>query len=588
MKTVIVSLNSKYIHSSLAPWYLKAYCNEECGMIGIREFTINENSDSVLSSIFLEQADAVAFSCYIWNITYVLKVAEDLKKISPETVIILGGPEVSFDPDILLSEKHYIDYIISGEGERPFKSLLDFLSGKRAGTELHGVTYRDGTGIIKNAMPQLIENLDSIPSPYTEEMLDSLNGRIVYFESSRGCPFSCSYCISSTFEGVRYFSLERVRNDLHKLINAGVKQIKFVDRTFNCNKQRTLEIFKFISEDQSEVNFHFEAAADLFDDELLQALSGIKPGKIQLEIGIQSTNEAVHKAVARKTKIQKVLDNISALVAFRNMHIHVDLIAGLPFEDYESFKNSFNQVYGLKSDNLQLGFLKMLKGSRIRKEADIHGYKFKSCSPYEVLENRYISYREILELKGIEELVERYYNSGRFVNSLNYLIKESKLSAYDFFRSFLIYDQKNVHSLDRPLSSRELYKVLLGFADSEMSEAVNREFLNELLKYDFLLSDSSNNLPNGILREVEPGFKDRCFEYLKNEANICTFLPRFKGIAAKQVFKTVHFEKFNYDILQSSLICSKSKVILFNYLFKDKVTGLYESIDITEAFDRIL
>ncbi|HEX3028675.1 MAG TPA: B12-binding domain-containing radical SAM protein [Clostridia bacterium] len=588
MKTVIVSLNSKYIHSSLAPWYLKAFCNEECGIIRIREFTINENPDTVLSSIFLEQADAVAFSCYIWNITYVLKVAEDLKKISPETVIILGGPEVSYDPDVLLAEKHYIDFIISGEGERPFKSLLNFLSGKRADADLFGITYRSGASIIKSAMPQLIENLDSIPSPYTEEMLDSLNGRIVYFESSRGCPFSCSYCISSTFEGVRYFSIERVRSDLHKLINAGVKQIKFVDRTFNCNKKRAIEIFKFISEDQSEVNFHFEAAADLFDDEMLQVLSSIKPGKIQLEIGIQSTNESVHKAVARKTNIQKVLDSISALVAFRNMHIHVDLIAGLPFEDYESFKNSFNQVYGLKSDNLQLGFLKMLKGSRIREEADFHGYKFKSCPPYEVLENRYISYREMLELKGIEELVERYYNSGRFVSSLNYLIKGSKLTAYDFFRSFLVYDEKNVHSLERSLSSRELYKVLLDFTDSVISEAVNREFLNELLKYDFLLSDNSNNLPNGILREMEPGFKDRCFEFLKNEANIGAFLPQFKGIAAKQVFKAVHFERFKYDILQSSFLGSKSKVILFNYLFKDKVTGLYESIDITEVFDMII
>lgn len=580
MKTIIIAVNSKYIHSSLAPWYLKAACKSNCGTIKVMEFTINDNPDSVLSRIYAEGCDIAAFSCYIWNINFILKVAENLKKILPNIKIVLGGPEVSYDPQQVLELHPFVDFVIFGEGESAFNKLLGFLNG--VGKELYdikGLSYREDGRITVSKIFPLEQDLDSIPSPYNNEMLSCIGNRIVYFESSRGCPFSCSYCISSTFEGVRYFSLDRVKKDLRFLMAAGVKLVKFVDRTFNCNKDRAKSIFEFIINNAGNTVFHFEAAADLFDEETIEILSRAPKGLIQFEIGIQSTNEVTLEAVKRKTNIKKVLYYVKRLMELGNIHIHVDLIAGLPFEDYSSFRKSFNDVYNLFPHQLQLGFLKMLKGSAIRNESLKYGYKFREYPPYEILGNEFLSYEDIVKLKRIEEVLERYYNSARFERSLKYIINGFFDSPFEFFEEFSLFYLKE-GCFERSISSRELYTILLKFI-AESNRKVDLTLLNELLKFDFLISDNTNNLPVGIERIFKESFKTKCFEFLKTSDNIAKFLPDFCGEPPKKIFNRVHFELFRYDITENvSIPTKKDTVILFNYSEKNPITEHYSYIKI--------
>jgi len=586
MKTLIVSLNSKYIHSSLAAWYLKAYCEDCCDDVKVLESTINDSPDSVLSAIYLEKADVVGFSCYIWNIEAVLKLAGNLKKVSPDVRILLGGPEVSFDAKKMMEENGFIDFIISGEGEIPFRKLLEQLaSGVWKPDEIDGLTYRDSGRIISNKPGSWIENLDSIPSPYTDEMLDAVGKRIMYFEASRGCPFSCAYCLSSTFEGVRNFSMERVKEDLKKLMKAGVKLVKFVDRTFNCNRKRAKEIFRFIIKESEDTVFHFEAAADLFDDEMIEILSQAPPGRIQFEIGVQTTNAVTLELIDRKTNLDIVFDNVRKLRALGNIHIHLDLIAGLPKEDFRSFMCSFDDVYRLKPHQLQLGFLKMLKGSGIRQNAGKYGYGYRDYPPYEVLYSDSMSFDEILVLKGIEDLVDRYYNSGRFQVSLEYLTETCYSSPFSFYWEFYNFCRDEGYA-GKALSGRDTYTVLLEFLRKVLPQE-KVELLKDLMKLDYLSSDNSNNLPEGIEREIQPGFKERCFEFLKDEGNLKKYLPELFDMPAKQIYKQVHFETFRHDVVQGIKAGSferKRTVVLFKYYERDRVTGQYRYIRCDEDF----
>lgn len=578
MKTLLVALNSKYIHSNLALWYLKACCGDTHGEIKVMEFTINDSPERILGVLYREKPDVVAFSCYIWNVEYVLKLSSNLKKVLSPVKVILGGPELSFDSPGLMGENPWVDFILSGEGEESFRKLLGKLQA--AAVEMGGIaglTYRDRGEIITTGPASLICSLDDIPSPYTEEMLNSTAGRILYYEASRGCPFSCSYCISSTFEGVRYFSLERVRRDLSVLMASGAKQVKFVDRTFNCNKERAKDIIKFILSAGSEKNYHFEAAADLFDDEMLDLLSLAPAGLFQLEIGVQTTNESTLEAVSRVTRMEVVFKNIKKLMGMGNMHIHLDLIAGLPGEDFDSFKKSFNRVYALQPHNVQLGFLKLLKGSRIREERKIYGYKFRDYPPYEILENNRLTFEEILELKSVEELVERYYNSGRFSRTLSFVIKNFFPTAYAFYQALMGHWEKK-GCYERSISARGLYDVLAEFIEGTADENV-REKVNELLKLDFLSTDNSNNLPDKVKRRLEPNFKEECFGFLKNEENIRRYLPEYAGIPAKQVYKQVHFESFNYDVTEGGLEKTRT-IVLFDYGQRDKVAGFYRFVKV--------
>lgn len=599
MKTIIVTLNSKYVHSSLAPWLLKAYCGSECGDIQVLESTINDNMEAVLTDLYSRKADVIAFSCFIWNIAQSLRLAEDIKKLSPSSAVVLGGPEVSFDAEELARKHPFVDFIIQGEGEATFKRLLQALKGisvnRLAGgacsssenalepwgdstqefERIGRLVYRKNGSIVSNAEDRLICDLNSIPSPYTHEMLQSIGNRIVYFESSRGCPFSCSYCLSSTFEGVRFYSMERVKADLKKLAELGVKQVKFVDRTFNCHKARAKEILRFILDLPGSTNFHFEVAADLFDEELLELISKMPSGKIQFEIGMQTVNEAALCAVNRRTDTGLVLRNIAKLRQYGNVHLHLDLIAGLPYESLQSFRHSFDEAYRIAPHQLQLGFLKMLKGAGIRKQAEEHGYIFRSYPPYELLASRYMSYEDLQELKGMEELLDRYYNSGKFSYTLGYLMRKHFSSPFTFYQKILTFC-RGCGYLRQPVSGRELYTLLDAFCRSELTAEEGRR-INEILKLDFLASDNSGNLPPGIVREMQAGFSERCFEFLKKEENIKAYLPSLMGMPAKQIYKQVRFEAFSYDVtdILEGKYSPVQVVLLFDYHVRDKVTGLY-------------
>jgi len=571
MKTVIASLNSKYIHSALAPWYLKEYCGSGFGEIKVMEFTINSSIDMILSGIYNECPDVAAFSCYIWNIGLVLKVAQDLKKVLPKTKVVLGGPEVSFDAEELLNRYPFVDYIVEGEGERAFRKLLHDICA------LDGSDDRPGKRCAVYRDESLIPDLDELPSPFSEEMLGALGDRIVYFESSRGCPFSCSYCLSSTFSGVRFFSMDRVRRELSRLIDRGTGQVKFVDRTFNCNKNRAMEIFEFIIRSGGNTRFHFEAAADLFDDEMIDLLSHAPSGMIQFEIGIQTTCRKALSAVDRRTDLDKAFRNIRKLRELENIHLHLDLIAGLPYEDYAAFKNSFNNVYGLRPHHLQLGFLKMLKGSKIRGEKELYDYRFREYPPYEFLSNRYLPYSDVVEIKGVEEVLERYFNSQKFNCSLDYLIRSFYDKAYDFYHDLYRFNLEKGY-LDKPLSMRDLYRVLSEFAAERIPEE-HLPLLNELLKFDYFSSNASRDILPFIKRKEIPGFKERCFDFLKEAGNVNCFLPHLSGMAAKDIYKKVHFEVFEYNVLAGDLspgINKEETIVLFDYSSQDKVTGLYK------------
>jgi len=577
MKTVIVALNSKYIHSALAPWYLKANCTPDCGEVKVMEFSINEMTDSILSEIYEENCDIAAFSCYIWNIGEVLKIADNLKKVLPKVKIVLGGPEVSFSSYEMMKNNSFIDYILSGEGEEAFRNLLRSFSDPSVTlSSIKSLTYRDGQNIVCGNEYALIEDLNTVKSPYSEDMFKSIGNKIVYYESSRGCPFNCSYCLSSTFKGVRYLDLERVKSDILMFIKNGIKMVKFVDRTFNCNPDRAKQIFAFIIENAGKTCFHFEAAADLFDEEMLSILAKAPEGLIQFEIGVQTTNNKTIEAINRKTRLEKVFDNVQKINDLKNIHIHLDLIVGLPYEDYQSFKKSFNDVYGLAPQQLQVGFLKLLKGSLIRKEWDKHGYKFRDYPPYEVLSSDYLSYGEISKLKNIEDMVERFFNSGRFEKTLDHLIKAFS-SPFDFYEKLSEYF-KECGYFKRSLSSRDLYNVIMNFAqDSKLNMDI--KILNELLKFDFLVSNNTNNLPSGLIRNMEQGFKEKCFEFLKNEEYVSEYIPNFKGLPAKQIYSKVHFERFLYDVTKDNIIQGNT-VVLFDYTHYNNVKGQYNYIKV--------
>lgn len=620
MRTVIISLNSKYIHSSLASWYLKASCSQhgqECGEVLVSEHTINEKMDSVLSGIYLLKPDIAAFSCYIWNIQQVLVLASDLKKLLPTTIIVLGGPEVSYDAGETLRDNPFVDFIIAGEGETSFPKLVSMInsSGKQRGTDdvpfgdeaaaIEGLAYRSEDKVIENK-PVVIKDLDSIPSPYTDEMISTLRNRIVYFEASRGCPFSCSYCLSSANEGVRFFSLQRVYDDMDKLVRAGVQQIKFVDRTFNANPGRSKEIIRYIiglnkslaGGDRVVCNFHFEVGADLFDDESVKLLNSAPKGLFQLEAGVQSTNREALAAVCRKTDLDKLFLNIRRIKRAGNVHIHADLIAGLPFEDYRSFGRSFSDVYSVRPHQLQLGFLKFLKGTSLRAHAKDLGYFFRGQAPYEILSGSCMSYDELIRLKGMAELVERYYNSGRFCFSLEFIIERHFGSSFGFYESFYRYHADN-GLLDNPVTLRDQYRIVNDFYMNFMSSpgytgtmaarcvaAAEDELLfKELLRLDFLSYDSSGTLPDFMERRPASELRDRYFDILRDTDLVGRIMPEAIGMKPKQVLKNVHFEPMYIEwttdpddreiSFRQFRLVNEPDIFIFNYFSRDTVTGLY-------------
>ena len=558
MKILLTTLNSKFIHTNLAIRYLKSYTKDLVDA-DIREYTINNDLDYILKDIYKNDYDVILFSTYIWNVLDIVKLCENIKKVKPNTIIGLGGPEVTYDSENAMEKYPFVDYILCGEGELVFRDLVMYLQGNKNIEDVEGIVYRNNGEIVVNRPKELLQNLDEIPSPYENLDPKEYENRIVYYETSRGCPFNCQYCLSSTLKGLRYFSIDRVKKDLKALIDARVSQIKFIDRTFNANKKFAKEIMNFLMENDNDyTTYHFEVTAHLLDDDMLEFLSNCKEGLFQ----------KVLDAVGRRDDFTKLSKVVKKIASYRNIHQHLDLIAGLPYEDYASFENSFNDVFNLGIEHLQLGFLKMIKGTGVRKTANEHGYKYKDYPPYEVLYNNYISYSQILKLKDIEEILEKYYNSKNFVLSMRYIIfNYYKESPFKFFEEFAIYFDKNGY-FDVAQGKNQLYKILLDFYNESINK--NNNLFNDILKYDYISLGKTSNIPQFFNKLDMEDFKNRCHVFLQDESNISKYLPNFENKPAKHIIKYVHFEPFKFDILElkkdiNKNIDKEDNVVMFVY-----------------------
>ncbi len=485
-KIVLCAINSKYIHSCPAVYYLESALSAELPRLkcDIVECSINDTTEHILYSVLKNKPDIVAFSVYIWNVSVISRLCRSIRTIYPETKIILGGPEVSYGISHTDINNEDYDLIVSSEGEIAFpqavKLLFDMPCNKNISVE----------GKVISA--EFIKNLDDIPFIYNEKNIDNFKNRIIYYETSRGCPFSCAYCLSSVCGKVRFLSLERVFSDLDFFISHNVEQVKFVDRTFNCNGERAYKIWKYIidSAHESRTNFHFEIGADLLNDKHIELLKSAPSGKIQLEIGIQSTNEDSLKESCRYAPNDKIFKNVSSLRKNNNINLHTDLISGLPYEDYDRFIKSFNDVYPLNAHHLQLGFLKLLSGAPLNKLIEKHGYVFTQYPPYEILKNNYLSYDEIQSLKEVEDALEKFYNSGRFLISLSNL-QEAFASPFEMFKELSVF-LKERNLLFCGISTKRLYDIL-----NEFASVYGLDLQNALLE-DFYLSENSETLPESL------------------------------------------------------------------------------------------
>lgn len=524
MKVVFTTLNAKYVHINLALRSIGKHCSEFSPII--KEYTINDNIDSIIASLHMQKADVIAFSCYIWNIEKVLYICRCLKEVNPKIKIILGGHEVSYDAEEIMRDNPWVDYIISGEGEKAVKALLHAIEDSTPLNAVPSLTYREDGKIVQTPLCSTAD-INEYEFPYDETIRD-FKGKIIYYESSRGCPFNCAYCLSGNNSRVSYLQIERVKKELLFFIENDVPLVKFVDRTFNADRARAKEIFKFLIDNARGTRFHFELAGSLIDDETIDILKGAPKGLFQFEIGVQSTNERTIREIGRAIEFDKLKNTVKKLVEAQNVHIHLDLIAGLPYENFKTFKKSFDDVLALRPDVLQLGFLKLLKGSRLRNQAEQFGYKFKASAPYEVMENDFISFDELIKLKFIEDLLDKYYNSGDFKRCMEFLF-ERLSSPFEVFETIYCYYEKN------------------GLFEKSISLEARYEVLGEIFTYDgfsdCIKADRLTNHKAKMPYENEPHFKEQCFEFLKNEDNIKKYLPHFMGEAPRKIYKKLRFEK---------------------------------------------
>lgn len=549
MKILLVACNAKYIHSNLAVYDLQAYASDYADHIVLKEYTINQQKDDIMRDIYLEHPDVVCVSCYIWNLSFVKELMADLIKILPGADFWAGGPEVSYDAEKFLTENSEFKGVMVGEGEETFKELAGYYVEKNPQDlkDMTGICYRDGERIIHNGWRQIMD-LSSIPFIYKD--LSEFKNRIIYYESSRGCPFSCSYCLSSIDKKLRFRDTETVKKELQFFIDNKVPQVKFVDRTFNCKHDHAMAIWKYINEhDNGVTNFHFEISADLLREEELQEMSTMRPGLIQLEIGVQSTNPDTIKAIHRTMDFEKLKGIVYRIHSFGNIHQHLDLIAGLPYEDYDSFRHSFNDVYALKPQQLQLGFLKVLKGSHMMEMCKEYGIVYKTQEPYEVLSTKWLDYDHVLKLKTVENMVEVYYNSGQFQNTLEYLENffQDAFSIYERLGSF--YMEKGYGDVSHTRMRR--YEILLEFLE-DVPE-ISMDQVKDQMVYDLYLRENLKSRP-GFARDQKP-FERQVWDFRKRE----------------KVAKNAHVEVF-----------ADGTVLLFNYADRDPLTNNAHVTDVTK------
>ncbi len=581
MKVLLTTLNSKYVQSNLAIRYLRAYCAELPIKIVLKEYNINQQLDYVLAEIYKIGADLIGFSCYLWNITPILQLCDSLRKVAPEIKIVLGGPEVSFDPESILQENQYIDYIVRGEGEETFYELLTILLEESSPEQIPGIVYIRDDVVVSGPERSLIANLDQIPSPFLD-YLEEFQNKLVYYESSRGCPFNCQYCLSSTFQGVRTFSMDRIKNDLLQLIEAEVPRVKFVDRTFNFKSEHALEIMEFLLRNQRKTNFHFEITAHLISDEILRFLKDVPTGLFQFEIGVQSTHKDTLQKIRRVDDFHRLTEVVRVLSEYKNIHLHLDLIAGLPAENYIRFQQSFNDIFKLKPDNLQLGFLKLLKGSGIRDNADEYGYRYLTEPPYEILANDLLSFAEILELKLVEDLLETFYNSHRFEMSVDFIITRWYWeNPYKFFEELKAAWQEGGYN-HAPVKDIVLYRFLLEFCLERFAE--DQLAIKEYVKYDFLRNNRTSNLPEWLISIDVANYKSRCYQFVNDESKVAKYLPHLQALESRQIMRRILIQPFAFDIFeyQKQGYTGEPKCetfyILFDYERRDSIFGQVESM----------
>ena len=549
MKILLAACNAKYIHSNLAVYDLQVYAAKYADHIILKEYTINQQKDDIMRDIYLEHPDVVCVSCYIWNISFVKELMADLTKILPDADFWAGGPEVSYDAEKFLAENPEFTGVMVGEGEETFLELSGhYIEQSPADLkDITGVCYRDGEKIVHNGWRQIMD-LSSIPFIYKD--LADFKNRIIYYESSRGCPFSCSYCLSSIDKKLRFRDTEMVKKELQFFIDNKVPQVKFVDRTFNCKHDHAMVIWKYINEhDNGVTNFHFEISADLLREEELQEMSTMRPGLIQLEIGVQSTNPDTIKAIHRTMDFEKLKGIVNRIHSFGNIHQHLDLIAGLPYEDYDSFRKSFNDVYALKPQQLQLGFLKVLKGSHMMEMCQEYEIVYKTREPYEVLSTKWLDYDHVLKLKNVENMVEVYYNSGQFQNTLEYLegFFPDAFSIYEGLGRF--YMEKGYGDVSHTRMRR--YEILLEFLENVPEISMDK--VKDQMVYDLYLRENLKSRP-GFAKDQKP-FERQIWDFRKRE----------------KVAKNAHVEVF-----------ADGKVLLFDYADRDPLTNNAHVEDVTE------
>ena len=552
MKILLVAVNAKYIHSNLAVYNLKSCSGEYSSRVVVKEYTINQIRDDILKDIYLEQPDVVCFSCYIWNISFVRELVPDLKKILPQVEFWAGGPEVSYDAVEFLKKNPAFFGVMVGEGEETFHELAGYYIERKPETlsGIRGVAFRDenkGRDIVHTGWRELMD-LSKVPFAYSN--LTEFKNRIIYYESSRGCPFSCSYCLSSIDKKLRFRDIELVKKELQFFIDNKVPQVKFVDRTFNCKHDHAMEIWRYITENDNGItNFHFEISADLLRSEELALMKTMRPGLIQLEIGVQSTNPQTIKAIRRTMDFEKLKGIVEQIHSFGNIHQHLDLIAGLPYEGYDSFHKSFCDVYALRPEQFQLGFLKVLKGSHMMEMTGEYQILYKDREPYEVLSTAWMTYGEILRLKMVESMVEVYYNSGQFKNTLVFLEKyfDDPFRMYEALGRF--YEKKGYSEISHSRMRR--YEILMEFAGEQ--KEIPSEALSDVMLLDLYLRENLKNRPS-FASDQKP-YERLIWDYRK----------------AKKIPKTAHIEVFR-----------DGKKLLFDYTDRDPLTNNAQLTDITD------
>lgn len=588
MKFLLVAVNAKYIHSNPAVYSLKRFAGEYTDAVEIAEYTINNRMEDILEDIYRRKPDAIGFSCYIWNIGMVEKLMGELHKLLPQLPVFLGGPEVTYDADKLLRKYPYLTGIFIGEGEATFAQVVKYYVKKNPESleDIPGLMLRSGMTPERKPL-----NLTDVPFLYDD--MAPFTNRIIYYETQRGCPFRCSYCLSSIDKTVRFRDVEVVKRELAFFLEKKVKQVKFVDRTFNCNHDHAMAVWQYLYDhDNGVTNFHFEIAGDILREDEIALVAKMRPGLVQFEIGVQSTNTDTLREIRRVMDIGKLKQVVTALKAAHNVHIHLDLIAGLPYEDYDSFARSFDDVYAMEPEQLQLGFLKVLKGSYMAEMAESYGLVYTDYAPYEVLYTNWLSFTEICRLKRIEEMVEIYYNSGQFAHSLPVMIADfgsrmaagqqalaeeqhgravSGQGAFAFYEALADFYEEQGFFVETP-SRIYRYQALLSFAKTIHPE--REELYKELLLFDLYVRENLKSRPDFApdLHDLQPVIH----AFYKKEESERRYLPHLSEIPAPQLSRMTHLEPFSYSVWATDVSevkrLQEQAFLLFDYDHRDPLT----------------